>query len=150
MAARQKEPVKTKNGDLGRNKRTCAAELTTFPPGARAVASSSSSSSAETPKGFRFFVEFEDMGAMLHDNLENGHREPRKLVHDMHTLAFFLSTTGVASIPGVYFKVASDELISCTTQGEANSFLHLSLHHRLWPDGRRHQRTYAAARQVCL
>ena len=30
-------------------------------------------------------MDFEDLGAMLHDNLINGHREPRKLVHDTHS-----------------------------------------------------------------
>ena len=31
----------------------------------------------------------------------------------IHTVAFFLSTTGAAWIPGVYLKVAGDGLISC-------------------------------------
>ena len=33
----------------------------------------------------RFFVDLESMGAMLHDNFENGHREPRELVHDTYS-----------------------------------------------------------------
>ena len=45
-------------------------------------------------------MNFEDVGAMLHDNLESGHREPRRLVHATHS-GILPATTGATSIPGV-------------------------------------------------
>ena len=59
--------------------------MTTFPLGVCAVVSSSSSSASETSGSSAYAWILNHVGAVFHDNFENGHREPGKVVNDTYS-----------------------------------------------------------------
>ena len=73
----------------------------------------------------RFFVDLESMGAMLHDNFENGHREPRELVHD--TYSGVLPVDNRCGFDSFCVLQADGEKIIDRTPKRGQEFSHLTL-----------------------
>ena len=72
-----------------------------------------------------FFVDLESMGAMLHDNFENGHREPRELVHDTYSGVLPVDNRcGFDSF--CVLQAAGDKIIDRTPK-RGQEFSHLTL-----------------------